>query len=64
MFCSLLNDLGKEKIALFVGVTNPAANVYQRVGFVGIGKGAAPAQGVDTWEELGFDRDQVDLGHW
>ena len=49
MFCCLLIDLGKEKIALFVGVTNLAAIVYQRVGFVGIGKGVPhlPSWSVD-----------------
>ncbi|KAF9523821.1 hypothetical protein CPB83DRAFT_839380 [Crepidotus variabilis] len=54
----------KENIALFVGVNNPAAKVYQRVGFVGIGENPAPANGVEHWVEYGFDRQQVDLGHW
>lgn len=56
--------MGKEAIALYVGVENPAAKVYQRVGFVGIGENPTPAKGVDPWVEYGFDTAQVDLGHW
>jgi len=62
--CSLLTHQKKEKIALFVGLENRAANVYGRVGFVGIGKEAVPTEGVDTWVELGFDTRYVTLGHW
>ncbi|CAA7260428.1 unnamed protein product [Cyclocybe aegerita] len=54
----------KEKVALFVGLTNKAAIVYSRVGFVGIGDHAAPVNGVDTWLEIGFDPAHVRLGHW
>jgi len=45
----------KEKNTIFVGLENRAANVYARVGFIGIGKEAVPTEGVDTWVELGFD---------
>jgi len=62
--CSLLTHQKKEKIALFVGLENRAANVYGRVGFVGIGKEAVPTEGVDTWVEFGFDTRYVTLGHW
>jgi len=60
----LLTNQGKEKIALFVNLKNRAANVYGRVGFVGIGKEAVPTEGVDTWVELGFNLRYVTLGHW
>jgi len=62
--CSLFLHQKKEKIALFVGLENRAANVYGRVGFMGIGKEAVPTEGVDTWVELGFDTRYVTLGHW
>lgn len=60
---SLLYERSKEKVALFVGTDNDAANVYQRVGFRGVGKGA-PVDCCDTWCEMGFHRSYVDLGHW
>lgn len=57
-----LFESGKENIALFVGVDNPAAKVYQRVGFDGIYN--APVEGVDQWVEYGFDSARVDMGLW
>ncbi|KAF5322079.1 hypothetical protein D9619_002101 [Psilocybe cf. subviscida] len=60
----LLNQGGKQNVALYVGVTNMAANVYRRVGFVGLEPNAPPVDGVDRWVEYGFNRDHVDLGHW
>ena len=50
---------------LYVAHNNPAAaGVYSRVGFVGFGPDSEPVEGVDSWLELGFDRKQVQLGHW
>lgn len=59
-----MHNLQKDKVVLYVGNGNPAANVYGRVGFLGIGKGALPAEGVDPWVEFGFDQKYVELGHW
>ena len=53
----------KEKIVLYVGVGNDAANVYHRVGFQGLG-GSGEVEGVERWLELGFDRNRVNLGYW
>jgi len=61
---SLLHDMQKYAVALYVGRDNPAANVYGRVGFLGIGKGALPVEGVDPWVEYGFNQSYVELGHW
>ncbi|KAF6761128.1 hypothetical protein DFP72DRAFT_32159 [Ephemerocybe angulata] len=54
----------KEYIALFVGNDNPAAKVYNRVGFLGLDKSKGPVEGVDRWVEIGFDRRFVQQGHW
>ncbi|RDB28653.1 hypothetical protein Hypma_015809 [Hypsizygus marmoreus] len=55
----------KESVILYVAHNNPAAcKVYNRVGFVGLDGSLPPVNGVDSWLELGFDRDLVDLGHW
>ncbi|GJE99638.1 hypothetical protein PsYK624_159090 [Phanerochaete sordida] len=55
----------KEKVVLYVAHNNPAAaKVYDRVGFLGLSPGSAPVLGVDSWLELGFDRNLVTLGHW
>ena len=44
---------------------NPtAAKVYHRVGFVGLSEDEEPVEGVESWLELGFDQEKVDLGHW
>ncbi|KAH8111899.1 hypothetical protein DFH11DRAFT_1690153 [Phellopilus nigrolimitatus] len=45
----------KQHVVLYVGHTNSAAKVYNRVGFTKM---------VESWLELGFDRTKVDLGHW
>lgn len=50
---------------LYVAHDNPAAaKVYSRVGFIGLGTDTGPADDVDSWLELGFDRSSVNLGHW
>ncbi|KDQ63203.1 hypothetical protein JAAARDRAFT_120503 [Jaapia argillacea MUCL 33604] len=54
----------KERVVLYVGLGNSAANVYARVGFAGLKDTTIPVEGVDTWLELGFDTDVVELGHW
>ncbi|KAK0430045.1 hypothetical protein EV421DRAFT_1722094 [Armillaria borealis] len=55
----------KDKVALYVAHTNPAASkVYHRVGFAGLGGDGIAVEGVDAWTEIGFDRDVIDLGHW
>ncbi|KAJ2918045.1 hypothetical protein MD484_g2353, partial [Candolleomyces efflorescens] len=54
----------KEQIALFVGNDNPAAKVYNRVGFVGLDKTKPAVEGVERWLEIGFDRRRVQQGHW
>ncbi|EIW87018.1 hypothetical protein CONPUDRAFT_116004 [Coniophora puteana RWD-64-598 SS2] len=53
----------KERVVLYVGNNNPAAKVYGRVGFKGLG-GSTPVEGVEPWSEIGFDRNQVELGQW
>lgn len=52
----------KESIVLYVGVDNPAAKVYSRVGFVGLTP--ASRAGAERWTEIGFDQSKVALGHW
>lgn len=54
---------GKENIVLYVGISNTAMRVYDKVGFVGLDN-EIRTDGVDNWLEVGFDRRQVDLGHW
>jgi hypothetical protein len=57
--------LTKESVILYVAHDNHgAAKVYHRVGFQGLSADAAPVEGVDPWLEIGFDRNQVKLGHW
>ena len=52
-------------MVLYVGHDNPAANVYNRVGFVGLASGTqSHYKHVENWLELGFDRKKVELGHW
>lgn len=53
----------KDRIVLYVGVENNAARLYQRVGFQGLA-GGDEVEGVETWLELGFDRQRVELGFW
>lgn len=55
----------KESVVLYVAHDNEAAaNVYHRVGFVGLDGRDFSAEGVESWLEIGFDRDVVELGHW
>lgn len=54
----------KEWVVLFVGHDNPAAKVYARVGFAGLGENDGPVDGVDPWLEIGLDQDAVQRGHW
>ncbi|KAG6814129.1 hypothetical protein H0H92_002124 [Tricholoma furcatifolium] len=55
----------KDSVVLYVAHNNPAASkVYNRVGFVGLDKSSLHVDGVDSWLELGFERDFVTLGHW
>ena len=48
-------------VVLYVGHTNSAARVYDRVGFVGL-SGKPKVSGVEDWLELGFEN--TDRGHW
>ncbi|EPQ60347.1 hypothetical protein GLOTRDRAFT_52422 [Gloeophyllum trabeum ATCC 11539] len=54
----------KESVVLYVSHGNPAAKVYDRVGFVGLRGNAEQYEGVDPWLELGFDPKVTRLGHW
>jgi len=53
-------------VILYVAHNNPAAaKVYHRVGFHGLDPSSKTTiDGVEDWLELGFDRNQVELGHW
>ncbi|KAI0673393.1 hypothetical protein C8Q78DRAFT_623151 [Trametes maxima] len=53
----------KDSLVLYVAHDNPAAaKVYERVGFVGY---SSSINGMtDSWKEIGFDREVVELGHW
>ncbi|KAH9846848.1 hypothetical protein C2E23DRAFT_743196 [Lenzites betulinus] len=53
----------KDTVVLYVAHTNPAAaKMYGRVGFIGFS--SAGNGSVDSWKEVGFDREMVQLGHW
>ncbi|TFK56734.1 hypothetical protein OE88DRAFT_51150 [Heliocybe sulcata] len=54
----------KESVVLYVSHGNPAAKVYDKVGFVGLRGDAENFRGVDRWLELGFDPEATTLGHW
>lgn len=54
----------KVTVTLYVGIGNPAAKVYHRVGFVGLDARSDPIEGIENWTEIGFDRSKVELGHW
>ncbi|KZT30897.1 hypothetical protein NEOLEDRAFT_1126557 [Neolentinus lepideus HHB14362 ss-1] len=54
----------KDSVVLYVSHGNPAAKVYNKVGFVGLRRNAEQFEGVDRWLELGFDRRSTILGHW
>ncbi|KJA28744.1 hypothetical protein HYPSUDRAFT_128581 [Hypholoma sublateritium FD-334 SS-4] len=56
--------LTKSYVALFVGINNKAANVYRRVGFVGLDNNSPREGAADRWIEIGFDPEYVQLGHW
>ena len=56
-------DQGKEMISLYVGTTDRARRVYADAGFIGLGNSGVQ-EGIENWVETGFDRSQVDLGHW
>jgi len=61
----LLNVAHMQRAVLFVAHNNePASRVYHRVGYKGLfaEEGSTPL--VESWLELGFDRQRVDLGHW
>ncbi|KAG0692642.1 hypothetical protein DFH29DRAFT_817308 [Suillus ampliporus] len=53
-----------EQIVLYVGAKNRAKSLYDRVGFQGLGEGGPAIDGVEHWLEIGFDRAEVELGHW
>ncbi len=65
---SLLDKYNKESVVLYVGDTNPARKVYQRVGFSDTtGEALCSDKGQfkrGDWLELGFDQSKVNLGHW
>jgi hypothetical protein len=58
--------VSKKSVVLFVAHDNPAAQkVYRRVGFAGLDDDVeCEVEGVDSWLEIGFDRNKVDFGHW
>ena len=62
--CSLLLTKSLDCVALFVGIGNKAANVYRRVGFVGLDNSSPSEGAADKWIEIGFDPNYVQLGHW
>ncbi|OCH89554.1 hypothetical protein OBBRIDRAFT_659549 [Obba rivulosa] len=57
----LLFDCGKDSVVLYVGHTNNAQRVYERVGFVGL-CGKDKPEGVEDSLELGFAG--TNRGHW
>lgn len=57
----LLTQLSKRMVVLYVGHTNSAARVYDRVGYVGLGD-KPKVEGVEDWLEVGFMN--TDRGHW
>ncbi|KAG2069146.1 hypothetical protein BDR04DRAFT_719764 [Suillus decipiens] len=50
-----------EQVVLYVGTTNLAQNMYNRVGFQNICRETPRAE---RWLEIGFDRAEVERGHW
>ncbi|KAI0778440.1 hypothetical protein BD413DRAFT_466339 [Trametes elegans] len=57
----------KESVVLYVAHSNPAAaRVYEQVGFVNVSSAPSADGSVvpESWKELGFDQDMVQLGHW
>lgn len=60
----LINETKRDKVVLYVAHGNTAAaRVYESVGF---GEPDATVQSGHSlsWRELGFDREEVVLGHW
>ncbi|PPQ63763.1 hypothetical protein CVT24_004272 [Panaeolus cyanescens] len=62
--CQYLFSKGKQQISLFVGVTNSAATVYQRLGFPmpPTQANGQPMPTNEQWVEYGFDQSRVTLG--
>ncbi|OSC99456.1 hypothetical protein PYCCODRAFT_1373154 [Trametes coccinea BRFM310] len=55
----------KESVVLYVAHNNQAAEkVYRRVKFVAHSSARDESELADSWKELGFDREVVQLGHW
>ncbi|KAF7972198.1 hypothetical protein HWV62_18680 [Athelia sp. TMB] len=54
----------KLSVVLYVAHENQAAaNVYHRVGFQGLDQPERSVEGVESWLEIGFDTNLVELGH-
>ncbi|KAG1747345.1 hypothetical protein EDB19DRAFT_300124 [Suillus lakei] len=53
-----------KQVVLYVGTENRAKKLYDRVGFQGLREGSPEVDGVERWLEIGFDRAEVELGHW
>ena len=52
-------------MALFVGFDNMAANVFRRVGSVGLEYyNSLSEDAANKWIEIGFDPNYGQLGHW
>ena len=64
LLLSLFENQNQSHAVLYVGNDNPAANVYHKVGFVGLDGSGNRVKNVESWTEIGFDRAKVDLGHW
>ncbi|KAK1231787.1 hypothetical protein PQX77_005079 [Marasmius sp. AFHP31] len=61
----LLFYQGKTTVALFVAHDNGAASkVYHNVGFGGLDPSSHSPSSAPGWTEFGFDRREVQLGHW
>lgn len=50
-----------EQVVLYVGAKNAAQKLYDRVGFQGL---CGETPGAERWLEIGFDRAEVEVGHW
>ncbi|KAF9254830.1 hypothetical protein L218DRAFT_938225 [Marasmius fiardii PR-910] len=61
----LLYSMNKNSVALYVAHDNGAASrFYHNVGFVGLDESDRAGHLATSWKEIGFDRREVDLGHW
>lgn len=57
-FCSIRLLKTHEQVVLYVGANlDSAQKLYGRVGF-------QATSGPERWLEIGFDRAEVELGHW